>query len=153
MKWTDEAKAELRRLMNYELTYDEIGERLGCTANAARVKAYKLGWTGFVRGRRAKGTKRSPETIAKMAARTKEQWADPAFREKMVAAISEAAKCPKRRAKISKAYAKIRGFDIPADKRADYDFLLRCKGLTKNEAAAVLGILPSNQNRRKRVAA
>lgn len=151
-RWTDEALAELRRLMNYDLPYEEIARRFGngCTANAARCRAYKMGWTGHgragrIRGDRLKGKPRDPAVIAKMSATAKANWSDPAYRDRVAPIIAETNRKPKRCAKIRRACELRRGFAIPSDKADEYRFLTNNKSLTAREAGAVLGLIPSHQ--------
>lgn len=127
-RWSEEADAELRRLMNYHLGYEEIGARLGCSANAARCHAHKKGWSshgrsGLIRGERLKGTKRKPETVAKMSALMRRRWKDPEFRSRMVAGIKDAAVQERRNKRISDSYTRRRGFAVPAERMPEFQHL------------------------------
>lgn len=145
--WTDERLAQLRRLMNLSRSYKEIGEELGCTANAARTTAYKYGWTGhgrsaLIRSERQKGQKRPDGFGAKISEHSKRRWQDPEYRARMLAGIQSAATAAVRREKISEAYARRRGFRVPADLQAEYRFLVDVKKFSPREAGEMLGLLP-----------
>jgi hypothetical protein len=144
--WTDERLAELRRLMNYHLSYEEIGARLGCTPNAAKCTAYKYGWTGhgrsaLIRSERLKGKKRPRGFGAKISEHSKRRWQDPECRERMLAGIRTAAANVVRREKISEHYARLRGFRVPAEMQAEYRFLVDIKKFRPREAGEIMGLV------------
>ncbi|WP_416355533.1 GcrA family cell cycle regulator [Aureimonas phyllosphaerae] len=146
-RWTDEALASLRRDMNLGLSYAEIAANLGCTVNAVRVRSYKAGFSS--RGRSAmltaernKGKPRPAALRRRLAAKARERWADPAFRDRVLPIILETNRKPARCRKISLAQDRLRGAAIPPEIAADYRFLLNNKGLPAREALAVLGLLP-----------
>lgn len=144
-QWTDDAMAELRRQLNYERTYSEIGMMLGVTENAVRMAVQRFGWSSmgrisFLNHRRNRGKPRSPEVRAKIAAAQKALWQNPEHRERMLATITENNQSPARCQKIRATIARKRGFAVPEEMRADYRWLLDAKNMTAIEAGAALGL-------------
>lgn len=66
---------------------------------------------------------------------------DPAIREKRMSGLKKKWADPEYRKKMSQAYDKRRGFRIPPQKRAEYDFLRISKKCTAREAGQMLGLI------------
>ncbi|MCD1645278.1 hypothetical protein [Aurantimonas coralicida] len=145
-KWSDEDLDEMRRLRLCTFTNAEVAERFGVSINVITnlMRIYKLvsvEEATDLRRRRMTGSKMPKQTRKRLSATRKRQFReDPRFIE-LRNRLSEEFKSGRgaELARLNRRAA--RGFDIPAELQAEYDFLVYRKSLTSREAGEVLGLI------------
>lgn len=140
--WTEDETAELRRLMNYQMTYAEIGERMGRSAYAIRVKVSRMGWgslarAGHLQSLRLKGKKRPAEVMERIVEATRERCKNPEYRAKLSEIVSRNARNPNRLAALRRAFDRKRGGSMSGELAETVNFLRIVKKMPVREAYAV----------------
>ncbi|RIY00192.1 hypothetical protein D3218_12960 [Aureimonas flava] len=139
-RWTDEDDHQIRRRINLEQTYDEIGAALGVSRNAVAARVQRLGLgsperAAFLRSRRLKGKKRPKDVMRRVAKASKARAEDPAHRARLQEMGQRHAANPKRIRAVAKALDRKRGGPILPELAEDYR-LARRKHLPAAEAYA-----------------
>lgn len=147
IKWSDEDLAEVRRLRLCHLTNAEIGARFGVSSGTISrlVSEHKLLTPEKIReivGARQLGTKACPKKLARMAKASRQVWKRPDYRARVSAHLRSLVPSDERREALKQKHDEKRGFDVPDNLRAEYDFLRKTKVLTAWEAGQVLGLVP-----------
>lgn len=139
--WTEERLYELQRLINYDWTSDRIAAHFGKSVIAVRSAASKHRLTSMAghalkQSRRMKSRKMTAAGRKARAVAMKRRHQDADFHNRIVTAFH----APEAR---RKANASRRGFSVPDEMEADYQFMRRKLG-SATEAGRVLGLIEGN---------
>lgn len=140
--WTEADIAAIRRGINLEKTYAEIGAGLGVSASAVSQKVARLGWSSqarsdFLRGRRCKGKKRPKDVAQKIVRAIRQRMKDPEQRAKHAANCRALARDPRRLDASRRAMDAKRGGPLTPDVAETTHFLRVSKRIPAREAYAI----------------
>lgn len=141
-RWTDEAIAAVRRGINLEKTYEQIGAELGVSEASVAHKVKRLGWSstersGFLRGRRLKGKKRPKDVARKIARANRRRMKNPEQRAKHAAVCRSLANDPRRLEASRRAMDAKRGGPLTPDIAETVRFLREVGKYRSREAYAI----------------
>lgn len=151
--WNEELMAEVTKRLRFGFTMNEIAETLELSLYGLRTAVRKYNMVSKeelarLKGERVAVNNRTEKMRRATSQNLKRRWKDPEYREKILTGLYECSEEARSTfgQRMRERLAQARGFEIPDDRRAEYNRLCDIYKIPAREAGRILGLLPPKAN-------